>query len=92
MSHWYCNTCKEQKDPRQVTFQANCEDCGTEVKWVDTENWQKKVIKQNFANAIKRLEYTIDKLENVICKDRLDDMKNVVDEYQHLIDLLREVE
>lgn len=36
MSHWYCPECKERKEPEQVTFQENCSDCGTEIKFIDT--------------------------------------------------------
>ena len=37
MSHWYCETCRNKKEPESVTFEENCADCGTPVNFVDTQ-------------------------------------------------------
>ena len=52
----------------------------------------KKLIKDNFSRAMTRLEYRIEKLKPVLNQDSIDDLQNVVDEYQHLIEVLREEE
>ena len=34
--HWYCEQCKDRKEPVSVTFEENCSDCGTNVIFVET--------------------------------------------------------
>ena len=34
VGHWYCSTCKERKEPIEVTYEENCVDCGTAVMFV----------------------------------------------------------
>lgn len=55
------------------------------------EAWQKKVIKQNFANAISTLEYTLNELDTVVAPLHLGAIQTVLDEYEQLIEVLEEV-
>ena len=53
------------------------------------EPWKKKTIIQNFANAIKTLEYTLNELDSVVAPIHLGAIQTVISEYNdHLIDLL----
>ena len=35
MSHWYCKKCLSEKSPRSITFEENCDDCGTPAVFVE---------------------------------------------------------
>lgn len=37
MSHWYCPNCKTPLRGNQVTYYEKCEDCGTDVEWIENE-------------------------------------------------------
>ena len=53
------------------------------------EPWKKKTIIQNFSNAIKTLEYTLNELDSVVAPIHLGAIQTVISEYnEHLTAVL----
>lgn len=38
MSYWYCNDCKRELCPENVTFEEKCDTCGHNAIWIETED------------------------------------------------------
>ena len=38
MSYWYCNDCKRELCPENVTFEEKCDTCGHNAIWIEKED------------------------------------------------------